>query len=159
MKRGFTLVEIVVVLGIFGILMVVGTDFFVSTIQSSNRTTIQNEVRQNAQKIMQDMVSQIRQATTPPVIGTNQLTVGSVVYLVNTTDWSITKNGQKLNSNAVAVVNCGCVTSCSTSGLVLTPNSNGSISISLTVQQKPGPTRSDFCAISTLTDSATPRQY
>jgi len=61
-KLGFTLVELVVTLGVFGIIMIVGSNFLIQTIKSANQAAIQNEVRQNASVILQDIVAQARQA-------------------------------------------------------------------------------------------------
>ena len=57
MKKGFTLVEMVVVIGLFGLLMVAGTEFLIQVIQNGNRAQMQSEVRQNASAIMQDIIS------------------------------------------------------------------------------------------------------
>lgn len=62
-RGGFTLVELVVTLGIFGVIMIAGSNFLIQTIRSSNQATIQNEVRQNASLILQDIVVQARQTS------------------------------------------------------------------------------------------------
>lgn len=61
-RRGFTLVELIVTLGIFGVVMIAGSNFLIQTIRNSNQATIQNEVRQNASIILQDIVAQARKA-------------------------------------------------------------------------------------------------
>lgn len=60
--RGFTLVELVVTLGVFGVIMIVGSNFLIQTIKNANQSSIQNEVRQNASVILQDIIAQARQA-------------------------------------------------------------------------------------------------
>lgn len=62
MKHGFTLVEILIVIGVFAILMVAGTDFFLQVIVNSNQATIQNEVRQNVSQVLQQVTTSIRNA-------------------------------------------------------------------------------------------------
>lgn len=61
-KKGFTLVELVVTLGIFGVIMIVGSNFLIQTIKNANQAAVQNEIRQNASAILQDIVTQARQA-------------------------------------------------------------------------------------------------
>lgn len=61
-RQGFTLVELMVTLGIFGVIMIAGSSFLIQTIRSSNQATIQNEVRQNASVILQDIIAQVRKA-------------------------------------------------------------------------------------------------
>lgn len=61
-RGGFTLVELMVTLGIFGVIMIAGSSFLIQTIRSSNQATIQNEVRQNASVILQDIIAQARRA-------------------------------------------------------------------------------------------------
>lgn len=61
-RPGFTLVELVLTLGIFGILMVAGSDFLIQTIRNANSSSIQNEVRQNASAVMLDVAAAVRQS-------------------------------------------------------------------------------------------------
>lgn len=176
MKNGFTLVEIMVVVAIFGVLMIVATDFFVSTLQNTNRSTMQNEVRQNAQKIMQDIISEIRRADSYTIVDTgpnkgdliSASATGTTTYHVDTTSWNITKNGVQLNSDSVVVLDCngiGCGSTCvpARNFLLLTPaagtNLTNALTINLVVQQRTGVSNSTYCAITTLNDTATPRQY
>ena len=62
MKKGFTLVELMVVLGVFGVITVVATRILLQIIQDSNKTTLQNELRQTAERIMSDVGSEIRRS-------------------------------------------------------------------------------------------------
>ncbi len=61
-RQGFTLIEIIMTMGIFGIIMVVGSNFLIQTIRNANQATIQNEVRQNASAIFQDIKTEARKA-------------------------------------------------------------------------------------------------
>lgn len=62
-KKGFTLVELVVTLGVFGVIMIVGANFLIQMIRSAGQAAVQNEVRQNASVILQDIAAQIRQGS------------------------------------------------------------------------------------------------
>lgn len=130
MKRGFTLIELVVVLGIFGILMVAGTEFFIQVIKNGNQATMQNEVRQEANKIMQDVANEARKGT--PLS----------VYTVDA-DGVFNKNGVPISSASVAVTQWQIVGN----------------TVTLTVQQASKFVRSDFQAKVTLTQTVTPRVY
>ena len=61
-KAGFTLVELLITLGIFAVIMLVGSNFLIQTIRNANQAAVQNEVRQNASTILQGIVSQARQS-------------------------------------------------------------------------------------------------
>ncbi len=130
MKRGFTLIELVVVLGIFGILMVAGTEFFIQVIKNSNQATMQNEVRQEANKIMQDVTNEARKGT--PLS----------IYTVDV-NGVFNKNGVPISSTSVAVTQWQIVGN----------------TVTLTVQQASRFVRSDFKATVTLTQTVTPRVY
>lgn len=171
MKKGFTLVELVVIIGIFGVLLSVGTDFLIQTIRNSNRSAMENEVRQNASRIMQDIESEAKKADPAipfsfPVGGLQMTTIDVpsrvILYSVSNGDITKTVNGgtpATLNSNRVAVLNCtGCPGASCTSGLS-TSLSGGSLLVNLTVQNNTTYTRSDFCAKTSLSETITARQY
>lgn len=129
-KKGFTLIELVVVLGIFGILMVAGTEFFIQVIKNSNQATMQNEVRQEANKIMQDITNEARKNS-------------NFASLYSLNSGVLSKNGVPISSTSVAVTQW-----------LISENT-----ITLTVQQASMFTRSDFQASVTLTQTVTPRVY
>ncbi|MBI3559111.1 type II secretion system protein [Candidatus Gottesmanbacteria bacterium] len=134
---GFTLIELVVVLGIFGILMVAGTEFFIQVIKNSNQATMQNEVRQEANKIMQDIVNEARKPGATYTSLNNLYTVSSGV---------LSKTGYGTISSRIVFVNLSI--------------SGSPILVTLTVQNDPVRfVRSDFQATVTLTQTVTPRQY
>lgn len=61
-RKGFTIIELVFVLGVFAILMIAGTDFLVTTVRNASRAQIEQDVRQNASKILQDISRQVRKS-------------------------------------------------------------------------------------------------
>lgn len=181
MKKAFTLVEIVVVLGLFGVLVLAGTEFVIQMVRANNQTIIQNEVRQNANRIMQLLTDSIRTASCVAwtnVGGNKTITTysdrdcaGTPVDTYNfnissTPVGRILKNGSLIISDSVAAcADLGCSQNCYTNGLT-SPSSNGdsktsgTVPLSLTLQQTPRPDlRSDFCGRMTLSNTITPRQY
>lgn len=186
MKRGFTLVEIIVVLGVFAILVLAGTDFVIQMIRSNNQTIIQNEVRQNANSVMQLLTNSIRNASCVSWSGgpneTKTLVTYSDIgcssgqeqdtytfYITTGRVSKIIKAGTASEIISGTVAACGdngCGPTCSTNGLVIndgdSSNSGKSlpVKISLTLQQTPRTgLRADFCGRITLTETVTPRQY
>lgn len=64
-KNGFTLIEILVVIGIFGILAFIGSNMFFTILKSSAKTRVLAEVKQNgnyALSVMERMVRNARNA-------------------------------------------------------------------------------------------------
>lgn len=151
MKKGFTLIEILIVLILFGVLMIVGTDMFLNVLQNSNLATIQSDVRQNASNILSDVSGNIRASSNvsfnpPPVIISSAN--GTVTYVQDINN-NLLKNGSQINSTSVIVpvfaVNC--------------TGSPQTCTITITVQQKPTATRWDQQATVTLNDTITARSY
>lgn len=185
MNKGFTLMETVIVVGIFGVLMLAGTDFFIQIVQNSNRTTIENEVHQNANQILQDLSTSIRASSCVSWVGGNNSDILLTTYLdgncatpVDTFQFvfdpnqakklnsgKVFKNGQRISSNGVAAINCAGASECATSwaGCVNgfsvsgTSGTNQAVTIGLVVQATTSATRSDFCAVVNLSDTITPR--
>lgn len=170
-RRGFTLVEILVVIGIFGILLVSGTDFFIQIVRNSNQATMKNEVRQNANKVLQEVTAEIRKST-GATFNAGTLTISypdgsQASYTVNASGAVLKTRGgvtTTLTSTKVAFFDCPLTCgSCTTSGFSVSPASitpSSPATIRVVVQQNPARfTTTDFCARFEATDSATPRQY
>ncbi len=149
MRKGFTLVELVVVLGVFGILILAATDFLLQAMNNGTKATIENEVRQNANLILTEVANEIRASNCiyytvsgNPGIVTVNISKGSVagtclddgdgVAFVQDSTGVLTKTiyrdgtptTARLNSNQVAVMNCNgnsreCRVGACTNGLVL----------------------------------------
>lgn len=179
-RRGFTLVELIVVIAIFGLLAVVSTNFLISIIQSNNQTTVQNEVRQNASRIMDDIAAEARNSGCVsfnnaagsldlfPDSNCNPNSIGVIHYQINLTNGAMTKTidlapAGKLTSSKVSVCrNSGCGGASCTPGIVVTSAdglspSTRAIKIDLTVQQTLAAASSDFCAQTKLENTITPR--
>lgn len=178
MKKGFTLVEIIVVIGVFGVLMVAGTEILIAVIKAQNRASIENEVRQNGSKIMQSLAASIRVASCVSWAGSDSQNKTLTTYsdancaADKRVDWyafnitesrAVYKNDKRITSGAVAVcADTGCGSSCSTNGLAISgvPGTAGAVVLTLTIQQTPRANiRSDFCGRITLAETVTPRQY
>ena len=61
-ERGFTLLELLVVTAILGILIGIATNVFLAVLRSQNKTTITNEVRQNATLLIDLFERDVRSA-------------------------------------------------------------------------------------------------
>lgn len=60
MKKGFTLIEILVVVGILGLIAVIGTNMFFSILRGSTKTRVLAEVKQNGNYALSVMGRMIR---------------------------------------------------------------------------------------------------
>lgn len=187
MNKGFTIIELLVVILLFGVLMVTSTSVFINVFQNSNRASVQNEVRQNAGKIMQDLSAEIRKAScvyvhTEPSPGAElrlsdstidpTCIVGNRVEYYQDSNGTLTKAATNsannpvsfagLSAQKVAVLNCSvnsgsCGGAC-IPGLVITQSGNA-YQVNLSVQQALGIIRSDYCAAVNLIDTIAPRSY
>jgi len=88
MKNGFTLVELLVVVGLVLIIGTVGTSIITSILRSYNKAHIINEIEQNGNYVLSLMESQIRNAkSVSPTGTTSSLTVttqdgATIIYTI-----------------------------------------------------------------------------
>lgn len=190
MRKGFTLIEIIVVLAIFGILIVAGSDFLISVIQNSNRARVENEVRQNANRILQELENSIRKADCVSWTIGDPLNNRGNVFLTTysgscggavldsyqfwfdadvakkTNSGKVFRNGQPFIATTSATVNCpGASQQCASNwsscsnGFSVSGQSgtNRAVTVSLTVQATTSARRSDFCAVTKLSETIAPR--
>lgn len=62
MNKGFTLTELIVVIGIVAILGVIFTDFLIQSLRAENKVKVINQVKQNSQVVLDKLTNEIRQA-------------------------------------------------------------------------------------------------
>lgn len=95
MPNGFTLLEIMVSVGILGIVSVLVAQSFFSSVRSNTKVEILKEVKQNGDFALDTMVSRIRKARTVTCDSATQLTVtnpnSSVTTLGCVVDAGITR--------------------------------------------------------------------
>lgn len=70
-RRGFTLVEVLVVMGILSIAVGSSLVFLTSVIKGSNQANVTAEVKQNGQIVLDSLERQVRNATGAEVVSTN----------------------------------------------------------------------------------------
>lgn len=131
-KKGFTLIEIMIVLAIFGVLMIAGSDMLINVLQNSAKSVTQNEVRQNANKIMQDITSQLRVSL---VTGTNPWTINNNVYSLDTSTHVLSKNSLPITTDKINVssLSISCPSECNISLTVTDKNGDNSYSLTNTI--------------------------
>lgn len=114
-KSGFTLIEIMIVVGILGIIAVVGSGVFFSILRGSTKTKTLQMVKQNggyAISVMERMIRNARALTSPTADSTvSSITIknpdsGQTTFSCEGTPAKIASNGAFLLSNEVKVSNC-----------------------------------------------------
>ena len=74
-RRGFTLVELLVVIGILAIAVGSSLLFLTSVIKGTNQANVTAEVKQTGQSVLDSLERQIRNAVDAQVLGTNYLKI------------------------------------------------------------------------------------
>lgn len=118
-SKGFTLIELVAVIGVTGILLVLVSAIFIQIIQSNTRATVANDIRESGQFMIENIVRSIRNSESVTAAGgiTNGKVLSITVVTTGVADTyaftclnnnpSLTKNGQQLNTTKILVsVNC-----------------------------------------------------
>jgi len=114
-KNGFTLIEVMIVVGILGIIAVVGSGAFFSILRSSTKTKTLQIVKQNgdyAISVMERMIRNARVVTDPPISSTvSSITIknpdgGETTFSCEGDPPTIASNGASLLSNEVKVSDC-----------------------------------------------------
>lgn len=99
--KGFTLIEIMVVIGVFGIIAAFTTNMFVSILRGSSKSQILAEVKQNGNYALSVMERMIRNARKIEVYDVSSITIlnpdgGSTVFSCDP--------GQKIASNSASLI-------------------------------------------------------
>ncbi len=72
--NGFTLIELLVVIAITGIMVVIGTNVFISVLRSANKATISTQLQENGNTALERISRTVSNASAivdPPAAGTN----------------------------------------------------------------------------------------
>ena len=132
MKKGFTLVEVLISIFIFSIIMIITTSMFVYSLDLQHRALNLQQAEENASFILESMTKEIRVATIDPAVShvdcataspettlsvTNE-DIGTIRYYLSGTDLIREVDGASgpaMNSIAVQFTSLGfCVTGAST---------------------------------------------
>lgn len=111
MKKGFTLIEIIVVVGILGIVTVMGTNLFFSILRGSTKTKILQLVKQNGDYAITVMGRMIRNARSVSGGGSSITILNSdgMTTIFSCGENRIASNGASLVSSEVKVEDCSAV--------------------------------------------------
>lgn len=109
MRKGFTLVEILVVTLILGTIAVIGSNMFFTILRGSSKTSILAEVNQNGSYALNVMERMIRNAKSLESHSGSSITIlnpdeNTTTFLCS--NQKIASNGASLISDKVAVDNC-----------------------------------------------------
>ena len=113
-RSGFTLIEILIVIGIFGVVAALGTSMFFSLLKGAAKARVMTEVKQNGDhtlRVMERMIRNAQEITTDP----DESGVFSAITTLNSdndttifscSDNNIASNSANLISNQLQVDNC-----------------------------------------------------
>lgn len=139
MKKGFTLIELIIYMGIFSILVFIFTDIFVSSIQTKTEGEATSSVNQDANFILTKLEYDLNNATSvvQPILGQNSGTLTfiqsgqQVVYQV--TDGVLER---VVNSEAIALNSYQSNLSNAVFRNVGNPSGKSTINVNLTIESK-----------------------
>lgn len=100
-KAGFTLIEIILYVGIIAIIFAAIVPFALTIINNGSKSAVQQEVTDNARFISEKINHEIRQATTITSVSANSLVLGSTT--IDLVDGKVRLNGINLNSDNTTV--------------------------------------------------------
>lgn len=165
-KRGFTIIELLVVIGIISILGTITADIFLSVTRSYNKASVIAAIEQSGNIALSQMTTEIRNArSVSPASGTTSTltiinadsvqVVFSFVPSTSTTNGYVSRNGIPITDNAFTTgVNAAALS------FTIVDSQPPSVTIALTLTQPVGtPSRVDFQASTTLRTSVSLRTY
>lgn len=111
-KQGITLIEILVVVTIFGIIVVLGSSLFFSLLKGSTKSRVLEVVRQNGDYALSVMGIMVRNASSLVNYGGSEITIvnpdgGTTIF--SCSSGKIASNGASLISPEVKVDDCSSV--------------------------------------------------
>lgn len=130
-KTGFTLIEILIVLGIFGVIAIIGVNMFFAILKGSAKTRILTEVKQNGNYALGVMERMVRNARNLESYTGNSITIvnldgGKTTFACGDSDGNgindIASNEASLINDQVAVENCDNVFSVNPGELGIQPD-------------------------------------
>lgn len=145
---GFTLTEMLVYIGIVGIVLVVFMNFMIDVSHATSRSRVAKEVSQNGRTVIDRIVQDVRTATSITVVSANSLRVtGTSVneYTLSSGRITVNGSGHELTSPSVNVT-----------GLSFTAAGNG-VTINLVLEGRAG-TPADQQKHLTLTSTVEPHK-
>lgn len=164
-SRGFTLIEMLVVVAIVGIVATISTQIVLSLIRSNNKTNVQNEVRQNGSYTIDLMERDIRAATEASSNTSKDLTLANPDGSSSVYTCALKQAGSNgfINRNSNPLLNTDLSTGVAVSACSFTiaPNSNPQlITVNFTLTQAANSaTRSDLTVSQTFETSVSLRTY
>jgi len=141
-QPGFTLVELLITLGISVVVGTVITAILVSALRGSTKTTVISATKQNGDYVLSQMVRTIRNAQTlnnPFPCGNPSPPVKSItITQIDTTQVTFDCSGNTITSNGTSLLDTGSVSlvSCSLVCSQQSPSDYPIIQISFSLQQK-----------------------
>ncbi len=102
-QKGFTLVELLIVIALLGLSVGITNDILVSLIRSYNKTQVKNEVEQQANFVSLKLEKELRNANSVSSASSNSLVFNSadgvqITYAINSSG-VISRNGVALTTN------------------------------------------------------------
>ncbi len=152
----FTLIETLVVVGLFAVLAVISTQILFSTLKGSSKSEAQTEVRQNgnhALSVIIQMVRNSKERTITSIAGgiRFQNIDGGITNLTcDAANNSVASNSARLTSDKVVVSPCS---------ITLAAGPPPVVTIGFTVSKNATPTRPEDTASLTFSDQVTLRNY
>lgn len=170
MKKSFSLIELMIVIAISSLILLVVTNFLIMTVQQNNKISIENEIRNEANTLLDQMAKDIRQSKCECVTATSIRLYGVsncgacngtvptpyAAYSVNASNDflknSVVKNSAGIKARSCA--DCGCLVP--TPGLIVAA-AGRAYTVNLSFTQAGNSPRSDFCGKVTVQQTVKPR--
>lgn len=141
MKKGYSLIEILVVMSIVAVISIFGLNFLSTILKGTSKSTITSELKQNGNYVMDVMSYYIRNAVTIEQCLSNSITLRqwdntSVVFSLLAKD-DVNKINARIASNSAALTNSDAQSGIAVSSLSFTCSSTAPpvVTLSFTLSQ------------------------